>query len=1511
MTAEELYRNTAGEIEARDTAARRKLTAEERKKTTPDYGDENTVFASRKQEDIRWSAASEADIENAGSNEGASETSNDFPWSYKNPLRSTETKLSPRDAARYLAAATGQEWNVTKIKGASEWKAVPGKREAENIRDETYEKEKAEAERRGETFKSLKQYAWEKLQEAILQPGERVSSVHPEGIDRDEFEGTEAINKLGIRISGSVVDYADTETIKEREMALRRSYLNIQKMERALTKNEGKAGLGSDTIRFAKGIAEGELLMEDIPKRLNRRDVIKLAEMMLDHKMIGEDLSNKRKLAINRELQAEALARLPDQEGVDAGTEQLKRLKLAVMNYRTPERNLRAMFGDQRGAELFDYYFRTVRENEAERKRWMQEQFDGAREFVGQDGESKGLNKQESAYVHAMLDMQGYSQLIERSRNATQIKELSRVWEEAKKKDPKADLGARAAAMEQLRNGAEKQAVELSEQEKELAETLTYTEAEWAQKWAEWRAMQADRKTMAKIDKVRCDNAVMHFRAAFDAYYKAMVDFMVAHGLTPLGHIDYYAPHLTINDRSEIMARFFDVLGLKSEKFGNISELPADIAGKTQDFRPTRKWNPFALKRTGTKTDYNIVEAFEKYVTHVAEVFYHHDDLLKLRALETATRNTANRDWQQEMRKLIMAARSGDLQEKQRVLRKLGVKIPEDMDPVEMFRQLSREADVEQKHNWLIKLGEVTKEEVLTEEQVHALFDELGSRSEKAFIAKADQLFKEYDLGKESNSATLAEAEDKLNRIFEHLLQSDNAAKQYTNFVQWLNNYNNLLAGKQYGGDRGMEYSGGRKLLDLVNNVSRRFSGAKVIGNMGSVIAQTAQIPAIIKSRSAKAQAKAFRDIMASVSSKFERGRELREWKIYSDILTGKRGVEYIDEKFWEKVIGYATKPMEWVDSFVTTFAARSAYYDAIDGKVDGIAKGNQKAANRYADDFATQIMGVRDKGSRPNAFSSKLGTMVNVFQVEVLNLMDHFASDMPAQWRADARKYGKAKASAKLAWSMFVYFAAAFMLNRGGEELYGQTPAAFSIADYILQFIAAGYGVTTSELIFGGGDKKEEFQWDDAWAELGQEVVGDIPLASNIAALFGYGDQKMPLPDVSKIWDGVKKAFLAMTDQGVSGKEAMKAIGKALAEVMPMGNQINKTIQGIIALIDSGVYNDEGALQWAVDHDALSILQNVIFGANATQEAQSYYAGGYGALNAQLTDAYEEFIEDGMEPNDAYDLVYELRKIDRRNADLTAAEVNAMQREWINQADISDEDKLYLFTQTFGSKDPDTGMIEHKDAEAFALLMDAGLSWAEIQVMYEKHEELENVEEMESHQKNLDFNYWVRQQGYNAEQEELILKNFGQVERFVKLADSGIGDDAAKELEEQIQAYSDSLPEDESISSADKIRIIMDYGLSDSDCYKAMRTVLGDGTFDKLSYARDNGISCKDYMSFYLATKDLESDRDEEGNIIKGQATKDKVLAYIDSLPISRQEKDILFLTEYKESGLPEAPWN
>lgn len=49
MNVYDQYENTAGEIEARNVAGRRNLTAEERKKTPPQLGDENTVFVDMEQ----------------------------------------------------------------------------------------------------------------------------------------------------------------------------------------------------------------------------------------------------------------------------------------------------------------------------------------------------------------------------------------------------------------------------------------------------------------------------------------------------------------------------------------------------------------------------------------------------------------------------------------------------------------------------------------------------------------------------------------------------------------------------------------------------------------------------------------------------------------------------------------------------------------------------------------------------------------------------------------------------------------------------------------------------------------------------------------------------------------------------------------------------------------------------------------------------------------------------------------------------------------------------------------------------------------------------------------------------------------------------------------------------------------------------------------------------------------------------------------------------------------------
>lgn len=76
-----------------------------------------------------------------------------------------------------------------------------------------------------------------------------------------------------------------------------------------------------------------------------------------------------------------------------------------------------------------------------------------------------------------------------------------------------------------------------------------------------------------------------------------------------------------------------------------------------------------------------------------------------------------------------------------------------------------------------------------------------------------------------------------------------------------------------------------------------------------------------------------------------------------------------------------------------------------------------------------------------------------------------------------------------------------------------------------------------------------------------------------------------------------------------------------------------------------------------------------------------------------------------------------------------------------------------------------------------------------------------------------------------------------------------------------------------------------------------------------------DSGMSRKKayetIRDFNDATADLETDKDENGNPISG-SKKEKVVEAINKLPLSRKQKDLLYLSRgYSEKDLGEMPWN
>lgn len=109
----EFYRNTAGEIEARDTADRRRMSAEERKNTPPELGDADTVFADF--DSVKYMSAEDAayDAETAGIKEQMIQSQEKL-----NKMEVVSKKTVPENLRSKPQAA---EWAINELKGKPDY----------------------------------------------------------------------------------------------------------------------------------------------------------------------------------------------------------------------------------------------------------------------------------------------------------------------------------------------------------------------------------------------------------------------------------------------------------------------------------------------------------------------------------------------------------------------------------------------------------------------------------------------------------------------------------------------------------------------------------------------------------------------------------------------------------------------------------------------------------------------------------------------------------------------------------------------------------------------------------------------------------------------------------------------------------------------------------------------------------------------------------------------------------------------------------------------------------------------------------------------------------------------------------------------------------------------------------------------------------------------------------------------------------------------------------------------
>lgn len=1413
-----------------------------------------------------------------------------FVWGKDVPFYSQTTDLSPKQAVELLEAVTGKRWRVEPRKNGG-WRAVEtdfaakqGMYTPQEAANRLNAAKKARADADAAAYRNGEAPA-------------RATTVAAEGVAKDSFRATPALDKIGVKIDMGVTDYRTTKEMRQRAEA-------EYQTDKLISKAERRWGATALEKNFARDIAAGRYSYADIPDTARWDTVTDLANLYIDKRMLGEDLRLQRKYAIRDALLYKAMELLPDELELMSDPGGFDKEALLVLNYRTPQRSMLKMFGDKRGEEINRYYFDPVTRNEAERLRWMNRQLDAVREFQGEEDKAKGLNKAESAYVHMALDIEATVQRINQSPNKAAIQkavtELTKM-ETAQKASP--DAEAREAEIQRV-------ATDLD---------LNAAETKWAQQYAQFLTQKDGIK--GEIDEKKCAAAVKQYRQLFDDYYNAIADFLVSHGDEPIGKIDYYAPHLSTADKVNLLNQAFEALGFNA----SATRLPAEIAGRTEDFRPNKRWTPFFQSREGTQTEYDIVHGFESYVTYLSDVLFHTDDIQKIRALENYTRLGGKNDFKNSLAEAIELSRSGQRDEK-----------------LDFLRELKRVDDFAE--------------------------------------------------------PTTAEINKQLDQYIAELFAAEKNNTRYSDLAVWLKNYGDVLAGKQFGGDRGAEHRGGRGILKLGTQLTQAFARANVAGNVSSAVNQIAQLPTILGERSKRS--------IAQATAEFATGK-LRQFQMDSDFITGKKGVDYISNTFADSFMSGMFKPAEFVDTMMSTIAARAAYLDAIrDGKT-------HEEAMRAADAYARSIMGDRTKGAKPLMFHSKTPVMqmVNMFQIEALNSWEHVSQDLPRQFRQIAAESGKAKAARVLSSVILKTVLAAFVVNRVTEELYGGTPAPFDIIGMSMNFIASGEGLTTNDWIrymlnkasnamFGVDlfddvpTPQEGFDWGNAVEDTLYNISNEVPFLSNLSGMVGVGDRTLMMPDLfgkgKDLWD-------AATEHGVISPESGEALLGLVTQAIPGGRQINKTYSGIKTIVEGGRtkgFGDKERLQYPVERNVGTALQNILFGPNATPQANAYWASGLSSLSTKDTQTWQTLSKDGADPIETYNLLHEFIKI---NADdtLTTDQAQRDIRDAINNSSLTDEQKAYLFRQEFGRRNKETGEYEHatdamfetlmdegvswdgvtqfynklmqadgdenlstndknrqkrtaireldvrdsvkaytyaevfgvtdketgakstsKD-EVFANMMDAGMSWDDVMDVYEEYRTLYEDESLSSSQQASEFAYWLDQHNIKGKKREAIrngLKYYQmfaqEAERYTNLTEAGLSATDAKKVSDKL-ASAKGTGENGQLTTNDKVDVLLKQNLTDTSLYRALSTVLSEETYDKLTEARSGGIGAKIWMQYWQKKAELSADKDANGKSISG-SKKAKILALINSLQLTAEQKDLLYRAEgYAERDLYRAPWH
>ena len=591
--------------------------------------------------------------------------------------------------------------------------------------------------------------------------------------------------------------------------------------------------------------------------------------------------------------------------------------------------------------------------------------------------------------------------------------------------------------------------------------------------------------------------------------------------------------------------------------------LPAKLAGRTGLFKPSQKFNQFAMQRVGDVKPTDPFTPLMEYSKIALHNIHMTDAITMNRSLEVAVRAAS------EARQEFAGKGTSGIQ-------KLA-------DRVDALYNSAASGKVNAE-----ELTQVRNKLYGLERAIGRKID--GIQELSRLVKKADKFGVEKLDAKDINSLkettnNVAESLDKmLNDVNFMKLMSD-SANGLTQFVGFVQEHANRLAGKTDPFQRVVndtEPSKMRKFADATGRaLMKQAALSKIVGNMNSVVAQTASLPALFSTTNPKALIQAFK--LKNRKAILQKSDALA-LRYADDNLT--------DDTKFEKTMKTAGIPMEVVERGVIEYTFLAKYNQAIN---NGLSDAD---AVRYAERFINDTVTLRDQISTPRAYNRLWSASFLQFTREVTQQNRYVWNQMTNKQRV------------ALAVNTAIAYSAI-------EALTGNKPGVDPLGTLI---------EIVGDWLSGGDDDDKDNSVQAKLERTIQKVAGQavtaVPIATAVVntattkddrkKLFGKEsnlgryDGTIPVVDLPRKLIDTKgkldEAAKAREDGDDDKAEAKTkdAMYNILGQ-LPAGSQLKKTIQGIAAAHSGEVKDGNGETKVEFEKDnPFNLVQGALFGKNA-----------------------------------------------------------------------------------------------------------------------------------------------------------------------------------------------------------------------------------------------------------------------------------------------------------------------